>query len=372
MKILQMLPALEAGGVECTVRELASAVVKAGHESLVVSGGGSMVSDLEAEGSRHISMAVGRKGFSSFLLVKTIRRLFETEAPDIVHLHSRVPAWIAWLAWRKMPAGMRPRLVTTVHGFYSVNFYSAVMTRGERVLAVSESAKEYVLKNYPGVEADRIKAISLGVDTSEYYPGYAPSPEWLENWKTEYPHLEGKWVLCLPGRLTRLKGHEDFFKVISGLKQRGIPVHGLIVGGAHKRKQEYAGSLKQMVLSAGLEQDITFTGHRTDLRELLSVSDVVLSLTIVPESFGRTTLESLALGKPTLGYSHGGVEEQLNVFLPDGKIPVRDVEAAIERLAEWYASPPRLPGEILPPYRLQDMTAANLAVYGELITSPRD
>lgn len=364
-KIVQVLPALDAGGVECTVREIAAAVVQAGHESLIISAGGRMKELLEQEGSTHITMEVGKKNLSSFLKVRKMRAVLRELNADIVHVHSRVPAWIVYLAWRGMNPTTRPRLLTTVHGFYSVNFYSRVMTKGERVITVSESAKKYVLDNYPLVDPEKVQAISLGVNSEQYYPGYKPTEEWRAAWRAEFPELRDKWIVCLPGRLTKIKGHVDFFSIVKELKEKGIPVHGLVVGEAHKKKKEYADSLKAMVSEMGLEESVTFTGHRTDLREVMVASDVILSLTNVPESFGRTTLESLALGKPTLGYAHGGVEEQLNVFLPEGKVSVNDVASAVRLLESWYANPPGMPGEILPPYRLSDMTDAHLSIYEE-------
>lgn len=366
LKIMQVLPALDAGGVECTVLELSRAVTDSGNESVVVSTGGNLVKQLEEEGARHIIMPVAKKSLSSFFQVKPFRKMLEEERPDILHLHSRIPAWIAWLAWRRMAPESRPHLVSTVHGFYSVNRYSRIMTCGEVVTAVSESARKYVLNNYPGTDAGKVRAIPLGVDPAEYYPGYRPSREWEEEWKKEFPKVQGKWTLCLPGRLTRIKGHEDFLQVIDVLKKEGFPVHGIIVGSAHKRKKKYEEEIRGLVREMNLENHITFTGHRSDLKDVLAFSNIVLSLTTVPESFGRTTLESLALGKPVMGYAHGGVEEQLNVFLPEGKVPVRDIKACIELLRKWYQSPPELPGAILPPYRLSDMTEANLNIYREL------
>src|ERR1035437_1504349 len=110
-----------------------------------------MVPELEREGSRHITMPVGRKSLVSLLLVRTLRKTFERERPDIIHLRSRVPAWLAYLAWRGMDPHTRPRLVTTVHGFYSVNGWSAIMTRGERVICVSDSVRKYITSNYPKI-----------------------------------------------------------------------------------------------------------------------------------------------------------------------------------------------------------------------------
>ena len=70
----------------------------------------------------------------------------------------------------------------------------------------------------------------------------------------------------------------------------------------------------------GVADRVTFTGHRSDLQNIISISSIVLSLTQQPESFGRTTLEALALGKPVIGYEHGGVGEILDALLPSGKI----------------------------------------------------
>lgn len=138
-----------------------------------------------------------------------------------------------------MDPATRPRLVTTVHGFYSVNAYSAIMTRGERVICVSESVKDYVLKNYPKVPTEKLTVIHRGVDPKEYPYGYKPAEEWLAKWKQDYPQLEGKYVVTLPGRITRWKGQLDFIKVIEALKSREIPVHGLIVGDPHPKKMEF-------------------------------------------------------------------------------------------------------------------------------------
>ena len=61
MKIVQILPELNAGGVERGTLEIASFLVAQGHESIVVSNGGRLVAELEKTGSRHVRMPVHRK-----------------------------------------------------------------------------------------------------------------------------------------------------------------------------------------------------------------------------------------------------------------------------------------------------------------------
>jgi len=343
MKVIQILPELNSGGVERGALEVGKYLVEQGHESLVISNGGRQVAQLETEGSRHITLPVHKKRLGSLKQVKVLRRLFEQERPDILHLRSRLPAWLAWLAWRKMDPKTRPRLITTVHGFYSVNAYSAIMTKGERVICVSNSVKDYVLQNYPKVPADRLSVVHRGVDPGEYPYGYQAPAEWLEQWRADSPQFAGKYIITLPGRITRWKGQLDFIQVIAALKAKGLPVHGLIVGEPHPKKLEFLEEVKAAIRSAGLENDITLVGHRSDLREVMAVSDVVVSCSTDPEAFGRVTLEALSIGKPVAGYDHGGVHEQLDaLLLLAGQIPVGDTKTMAARLNEWRSHSPTI------------------------------
>lgn len=364
LTVVQMLPALESGGVEKGTLEVGRFLVQRGHRSLVISRGGPMVEQLVREGSEHIPLDVGRKSIWTLRHVPTLRKTLGQLDADILHVRSRMPAWVAWLAWRGMEARTRPHLVTTVHGLYSVNAYSAIMTKGERVIAVSNTVRDYVLHNYPGTDPARISVIPRGIDPAVYPWGYRPPQAWLADWQTQYPQLAGRKVITLPGRITRLKGHEDFIQLIGRLKTGGEPVHGLVVGGAEAKKQAYLAELKDKVASAGLGQDITFTGQRGDLREIMAVSDLVLSLSNKPESFGRTVLEALSMGVPVVGYAHGGVGEQLGLLYPRGRVPLGDLDSLVRQCRAIDAATRITP--LTSPPTLQDMLTATLAIYEHL------
>ncbi len=366
MKILQILPELNSGGVERGTLEIAAHLVRNGHEAVVVSNGGRLVGALEKSGARHVAMPVHKKSLATLLQVRPLRRLLERERPDIVHIRSRVPGWVAWLAWRGLPEATRPRLVSTVHGFYSVNAYSAVMTRGERVIAVSGSVRDYVLKNYPAVSAERLRVIHRGVDPEEFPRGYRPSAEWLARWHAANPMLRGKRTLLLPGRITRWKGQEDFLELVAALKARGEPVHGLIAGETHPKKRAYGEELRARAVELGVAEEVTFLGHRDDVREVMAVSDIVLSLSREPEAFGRVSLEAAALGRPVVGCDHGGVGEQLRALFPQGLVPVGDAEKLANVCARLLYEG-GTPGEIVEPFTLEAMKRATLEVYRELL-----
>lgn len=324
LTVLQVLPALEAGGVERGTLEVGKHLVENGHRSLVISAGGRMVEQLEREGSLHFVWPIGKKSLLTLGLIWKLRRFLREQKVDILHVRSRMPAWVCYLAWKGMGPATRPHLVTTVHGPYTVNAYSAVMTKGERVIAISEIIRRYILENYPQVSPEKIRLIYRGVDPAQFPYGYTPDAEWLASWHMQYPQLKEKRVLTLPARITRWKGQEDFIDLVAALKRRGLPVHGLIVGEAHPRRRAFYEELQVKVAALGLKSDITFTGHRTDLKEVMAVSDIVFSLAREPEAFGRTTLEALSLGVPVVGYAHGGTAEILSAMFPAGKVPFGD------------------------------------------------
>jgi glycosyltransferase involved in cell wall biosynthesis len=362
LTVVQLLPALESGGVERGTLEVARGLVAAGHRSLVISSGGRLVAQLEREGSEHVLWDVGRKRPWTLRWIPRLRHLLTDERVDILHLRSRLPAWVGYLAWRGLPAGSRPRLVTTVHGFYSVNRYSAVMTRGERVIAVSAAVRDYLLDGYPGLDPGRIEVIHRGIDPGQFPRGYRPPAAWLAAWRQQYPQLEGQQVLTLPGRLTQLKGHIGFLDLVATLAREGRPVHGLIVGDTQPGKQRYAHALRTRIAALGLDERITLTGHRDDMREIYAVSAAVLSLSTQPESFGRTVAEALALGTPVIGYDCGGVGEIMRHFYPAGAVEPGDLDGCVARVRALLQQALPRPDQAFD-WTLERMIGATVALY---------
>lgn len=367
LTVIQTLPALDAGGVERGTLEIARALVAAGHRSIVISNGGRLVEQLVAEGSEHIQMPVHRKSLKSFFQVRPLRALLNEIKPDIIHARSRIPAWIAYLAWKKMPATTRPHFVTTVHGLYSVSPYSAIMTKGETVIAISEAVLAYIRKNYPSCPKEKIRLIYRGADTSEFPYGFIPDAEWRNTWQQQFPELNGKTVIGLPGRISRIKGHETFIELIARLAPNHPNVHGLIIGGNEAVKEDYAESLRAKVKALGLENRITFTGHRNDMNKVLSQCDLLMAIRTTPEAFGRTTLEPLRLGKPVIGWDEGGVGEMLRKIYPFGAVSAHDNDALFAKVSAWLNQPTQ-PAQSND-FQLSTMCAQTLDCYQQLVAT---
>jgi len=169
----------------------------------------------------------------------------------------------------------------------------------------------------------------------------------------------------MPGRLTRLKGHEEFIELLARLKAAGLDVHGLIVGGEDPRRRAYAAELHHAVAARGLGGHITFTGQRDDMREIYAASNLVLSLSTQPESFGRTVLEAISIGVPVLCYDHGGVGEICKTLFPAGLVAVGNRDALIARVEQFHSKAPDMPP--VHPFLLRNMLEGTVAIYQELI-----
>ncbi len=363
LTVMQLLPALESGGVERSTIEIAQALSRAGHRALVVSAGGRLVPELEAAGGTHFTLAIGRK--SPFVLrqVFALRRLIERQRPDVVHARSRLPAWIAQFALRGL-RGPRPAVVTTVHGLNSVSAYSAILTRGERVVCVSETVRRHVLTHYPKVDPQALRVIERGIDPAAFPRGHRASEAWRAAFFAQHPALAGRPWFVLPGRGTRLKGHAEALALITRLRARGGEAALLLQGVVEPGRERYVDELRAEAARLGVGDRVAFAPPRPDIREVMAESLAVLQLSSRPEAFGRTVTEALSLGVPVLGWDHGGVGELLGRGFPEGAVARDDLDALCERALAWLARRPQpAPFEA---FSLDAMQAATLAVYAEV------
>ena len=364
MKIVQVVPRLESGGVERGAIEVATALVASGHEAVLISQGGRLVDEVERVGARHVFMSVADKSIKALGSLRTLKRWLEIERPDVIHPRSRLPAWLCWQIWKSMPVGRRPALVTSVHGLHSVNRYSAVISRGELVEVVSRTARQYLEDHYVVEPSDKVRVIHRGIDPNVYFPEYRPEQAWLDAWYRQWSSTPRVPTLVLPGRLTRLKGHEALFPLVRSLVDIGRDIRVLVVGGVDPKRRRYARAIQSTVRGDPLlSKHILFLGHRSDLRDIMSVADIVLSLSTRPESFGRTVLEALSLGTPVVGYRHGGVGEILTEVCPEGAVDPHKPKDVLVRIEEFLESPPLIANH---EFTLQNMCQQTIAMYQEL------
>lgn len=361
LTVVQLLPALHSGGVERSTLEIGRALVAAGHASHVISAGGRLVSRLESEGSTHHTLAIGEKSLATPLRVFALRRLLQQLRPDIVHARSRLPAWLGLAAMRGIHP--RPHWVTTVHGLNSPGAYSGVMTKGDAVIAVSNTVRAHVLQHWPQAQ-ERMQVIPRGIDPSEFPRGAHPDTDARAAVFAELGLQAGTRLLLMPGRGTRLKGHAYALHLLAALRAQGVVAALWLLGTDEPGRERYVAELRAQAQALGVDSALHVSPPRSDVQQAYAASDLVLQLSDKPEAFGRTVIEALAIGAPVLGWAHGGVGELLSELYAPGCVPLGDSAALVSTAQRLLDEPAAVPATL--PYTLAAMQKTTLELYARL------
>ena len=373
LTVVQMLPELESGGVERGTLEIGKFLSDNHHRSIVISAGGRMVEQLVAEGSQHIDWKVGSKSPLTIRYMWPLRRLLKKEKVDVLHLRSRMPAWVGYLVWKSLPKKNRPVLVTTFHGFYSVNSYSAIMTKGMGIIAISKSIEQHIRQAY-GVKKE-IELIFRGVDKDKFDPK-AVSSERIERFRNMWGLSEEKPIVMLPGRFTRLKGQDVFIQALARMKHNNYQA---VMVGDIEDNPGFTTELSDMIKSLQLDDNIFMVGHCDDMPAALMLADIVVSASSnEPEAFGRTTIEAMAMGKPVIATAHGGSLETVTPEKTGWLVEPGAADKLAQALDEALSSPDKMhhygsagKAAVNSTFTMNTMCQRTLSFYKKLIATYR-
>ncbi len=373
LTVLQVLPALETGGVERGTVDIAEAIVAVGGRALVASKGGRLELPLLRGGAEHFKLPMASKNpLTMWANVGRLVSIIKEQGVELVHARSRGPAWSAYLAAKRCGVPF----VTTFHGAYSTKggalkrAYNAVMTKGDRVIAVSQGISEHMQQVY-GTDPDKIRVIHRGVDTRDLDPA-AIDPKRVvylyEQWKLP----DDKRFVTLPGRITRWKGQH---LLVEAMRQVQTPDACALIVGPGAGHEDYVLELHEAIRKHGLEDRVILADSCNDMASLYALSDVVVSASIRPEPFGRITAEAMAMGVPTVAPAYGGAAEQILhgqtgwLFEPQN---AADMAQAIDHALSLSPEQRQQQGaaarqRALDHFSKEQMAQATLDVYAELL-----
>ena len=318
IRILQVLPKLDMGGVENGTIDTALIIQRNNMIPYVASSGGKKVKELEDNHIQHFQFWLHSKNpiiilFNALVLAIIIY----LKNINIVHARSRAPAWSAWLACKLTGA----TYVTTYHGLYSGhdNFlkkqYNKVMTWGKKVVIPSNFMKNHLIKYY-GVESKDIIPIYRGIDTEKYLN---VDLERINNLKLRY-NIDKQFIVSLPGRLSDIKGQDVLLDAVKLINKKNIKY--LIIGnGSDKMKNKLNNIIKKEDLPVIIDSQCY------DIPAMYQISDIILSISNVEETFGRVAVEGQAAGKIIIATAKGGFLETVLDNKTGFLIPPNDPEA---------------------------------------------
>jgi glycosyltransferase involved in cell wall biosynthesis len=371
--VLQILPSLETGGVERGTVEISQALLSVGWNSLVASSGGILVHEVERGGGKHFELPMDSKSpLGIYRNISRIATLVRQYNVDILHVRSRAPAWSALAASRRT----KVPLVTTFHGNYGVSNmlkhrYNSVMTRGDRVIAISEFIADQVRNRY-GADPAKIRIIPRGVDIGLFDPAAVSARRVMqlaEQWRLP----DDARVVMLPGRLTRWKGQKVLIEAIARLEDRSN-LRCILVG-SDQGRTAYVRELQNEIARRDLQNVVQIAGECRDMAAAFMLADVVVSTSVEAEAFGRVIAEAQAMGRPVIATDHGAARETVAQKETGWLVPPGDASALAVALREALsldaetrdALAQRVIENVRTDYTKELMCDRTLAVYQEIL-----
>ncbi len=375
MKIVQLVPAMDQGGVERGIVEMNRVLVAAGHDNLVVSAGGRLNEHIVADGGRIAKLDIKSKNpFTAFSRAQKLRKLLKAERPDVVVAHSRVPAWLFVIANRTLNL----RWITFAHGANSVSAYSKVMTYGDVTVTPSKYIADYLVEHYK-IDRSLLRVIPRAIDR-ERFDTEKLDHGFMEAKRREWK-LDGCKIVMGLGRITQLKGYDILIRAIASLRARRTAGAAdspnwklVIVGEAEALRREYESELHKLAAELDIADYVVFAGAQSKVAECLSLADIIVSANYrKPEAFGRSMAEALAMDRPVVATAFGGaldiVEDGVN-----GALVAPDKNAAPTAMSIKFADAIQsvansdfkgMRENALEKFSFDRMAASSLAVYSE-------
>ena len=130
--------------------------------------------------------------------------------------------------------------------------------------------------------------------------------------REEFSFAPDQPLLGIVARIFPWKGHTDLIHALALIRDEFPDVRLLIVGEADivasDGKTSYIAELKQQIADLHLEENVIFTGFRTDIPELMAAMDVY-TMPSWEEPFGMVYVEAMSQEKPVVCWANGGPKQ---------------------------------------------------------------
>ena len=315
IKVLQVIPELGYGGAETGCYDVAHYLAEKECKSYIATSGGQLIKFVKKKKVTIFRLPVHSKN-PILMLFNTIILLFIIliNNINIVHARSRAPAWSCYLACLIT----RRNFVTTFHGTYSIKsklkkFYNSIMLRSKLTIAGSNFIFNHINENYNEYldSKKKLRVIFRGINL-DYYNQKNISVLKQEKLKSEWQLDSNKFTILLPGRLTAWKGQELFIEALNILiEDYNNNKFQAVILGSDQGRTVYKKKLINLVQRYGLNKKIQFINHCKEMPLAYSLSNIIVSSSILPEAFGRVSVEAQAMGKPVVASNIGGSKETI-------------------------------------------------------------
>jgi len=259
-------------------------------------------------------------------------RIFQTEAPDIVHAYLAAANVLGPVAARL--AGV-PRVIVSKR---SGTFYQTAFPLLRHLERIGSLLADVVMVNSDAVrrEVERTERHREG-KFRRIYNGVAPIPPWTPEKVASFRAREGippgSPVAVCVSNFFDYKGHDDLVEALAGIARDFPDATCVLIGrdaGSLEATRALAGDL-------GVLPRLRFAGPRSDVPDFLRAADLFVHPSH-QEGFSNAILEAMAAGLPVIACDVGGnpeavVDGETGRLVPP-RCPGRLAEAMSELLGD--------------------------------------
>ena len=300
LTVLIVVPSLDSGAADIGAVEITRALAGAGHRAVVVSRAGRLVAEVTAAGGMFVPLDVASTNPAVMLRnIAVLMRLVREHRCDAIHALGRAAAWSAYLAARLRGV---PFVTSWYKGFREQNLfkhlYNGIMTRGDRVVAVSEQIAQLIHDRY-GTPWQRIAVVPASIDFDRFDPT-AVTRDRIEAVRHAWGVNRDTKVILITGRIVRRKGHHVVVRAVRRLKDMGMKDFLCVFVGEDHGRTHYTGELWDLVQATGGMDVVRMSAAVADMPAAYAAASVVVSAAVQPEGVQRAILEAQAMARPVI------------------------------------------------------------------------
>jgi len=313
MRILHTESSLAWGGQEIRILTEAKGFLSRGHHVVIAAQPESLLLDrARKEGMPAESVSMAKTAYPS--AVASLLRIIRKHEIDLVNTHSSRDSWLGLFASRL--SGRRPGLIRTRHlstplgrGLLTKFLYA----RPDRIVTTGEAIRRRIIEEL-ALPPNRIVSIPTGIDTDYFKPSQME------------PEREGLAV-GIVAFLRSWKGHDYFIEAAVQVLKKISSATFYIVGNGPAEQR-----LRAQVEQLQLGERIQMLGYQPDVRAILSKLDVVVLTSYANEGVPQSLLQAMAMGRPVIGTTVGGIPEVVHDGVNGYLIPPKDASACAEKI----------------------------------------
>ena len=261
--------------------------------------------------------------------------------PDIVHVHTPIASFITRFAAARIPAGRRPMLAYTAHGFHfhrdgnpvtNAPFLAAERLAGrwtDRLIVINDEDYEAAQRHRIVAPGHLVRMPGIGIDT-DVFSRSSIRPDAFASARRELGTGPDTPLFVVVGELNRNKRTDDAIEALALMRHTEARL--VLVGPGRQAR------LEELVIRRGLRDRVRFTGLVNDVRPVVG-SATALVLPSKREGLARSIMEALALEVPVIASTARGNRELVGddggLIVPTGD--VRRFAAAMDSLVDHPA-----------------------------------